>query len=143
MYKNLDKVVKIINQADEFDNISSCLSELTKFDCYSKRQNLGTEMVITVNRENHIIKDGPLFKIFIFYDFIYNYDDFEGPLEIFNSYLKYFNNEFNFLDLANEIDEIINIRKQYNMYNSKVDDICVKYAKQYFKDIHNLLLKLS
>ena len=143
MYKNLNKIVKVIDAIECLNEVDYMIAVLTSFDTNSKYDRSGRFMVIKADGKKIQISDGPLFKIFKYYCMLQNYDDFMGYLDLTKWYLNFFNNQFNFLDLANELGEVITIRKQYNAYNPEIDDWYLEAVKQYFKNLHNLLLELD
>lgn len=143
MYKNLSKIVKVIDAIESLNEVDYMLAVLTSFDTHSKYDRSGRFMVIRADDKEIQIKDGPLFKIFKYYSMVQDYDDFMGYLDLTKCYLNFFDNKFDFLDLSNEADEIINIRKQYKVYNPEIDDEYLEAVKQYFKDLHNLLTELD
>lgn len=109
----------------------------------SKYDRSNRSMIIKVDGKEISIDNGPLFKIFKYYCMVQNYDDFDNYLDLIKCYLNFFDNQFDLLDLSNEIDEIIDIRKQYNVYNPEVDDDHIKYIKLCFETIHMLLKMLD
>lgn len=143
MYKNLNKIVKVIDAIECLNEVDYMIAVLTSFDTNSKYDRSGRFMIIKANGKEIQISDGPLFKIFKYYCMLQDYDDFMGYLDLTKCYLDFFDNQFNFLDLANEIDEVINIRKKYNAYNSEIDDEYLENVKQYFKDLHILLKEID
>lgn len=143
MYKNLNKIVKVINAIECLNEVDYMIAVLTSFDTNSKYDRSGRFMTIKVNGKEIQISDGPLFKIFKYYCMLQDYDDFMGYLDLTKWYLNFFDNQFNFLDLSDELDEVITIRKQYNAYNPEIDDWYLEAVKQYFKNLHNLLLELD
>lgn len=143
MYKNLNKVTEIVNELNCVYDPIDYFRKLTYFSNYSNLNREDNEMIIYVNDGEKVkITEGPLFKIFKYYVLLQNYDDFESFLQLLWRFLENFNNEFNFKDLANEVDDVINIRKQYNVYNSE-DDEMIEYLKEYFNCIHFLLEELD
>lgn len=143
MYKNLNKIVKVIDAIECLNEVDYMIAVLTSFDTNSKYDRSGRFMTIKADGKEIQISDGPLFKIFKYYCMLQDYDDFMGYLDLTKWYLNFFNNQFNFLDLANKLDEVITIRKQYNAYNPEIDNLYLEAVKQYFKDLHNLLLELD
>lgn len=142
-YKNLVKIVNVIDAIESLNEVDYMISVLTSFDTNSEYSRSSRSMVIKTNGKEVEINDGPLFKIFKYCRMVQNYDDFCGYLDIIKCYLNFFENKFNFLDLSNEVDEIINIRKQYKVYNPEIDDEYVQYIKIYFEAIHMLLKELD
>ena len=142
-YKNLIKVVEVIDAIESLQEVDYMISVLTSFDTNSKYDRSGRFVIIKVDGKEIKIDNGPLFKIFKYYCMLQNYDDFMGYLDLTNCYLNFFDNKFNFLDLSNEVDEIVNIRKQYNAYNPEIDDEYAQYVKIYFEAIHMLLKMLD
>ena len=140
MYKNLNKIVKVIDAIECLNEVDYMIAVLTSFDINSKYDRSGRFMIIKANGKEIQISDGPLFKN---YCMLQDYDDFMGYLDLTKWYLNFFDNQFNFLNLANELDEVIIIRKQYNAYNSEIDDWYLEAVKKYFKNLHNLLLELD
>lgn len=143
MYKNLSKIVKVINAIESLNEVDYMIAVLTSFDINSKYDRSGRSMIIKTNGKEIQINNGPLFKIFKYYRMLQDYDDFMGYLHLTKCYLDFFDNQFNFLDLANEINEVIDIRKKYNAYNSEIDDEYLEDVKQYFKDLHMLLKEVD
>lgn len=143
MYKNLNKVIEVVGRLNCLYDHIDYFRRLTYFDNYSDLNREDNEMILYVNGDEQVkINEGPLFKIFRYYVLLQNYDDFESFLQLLWRFLENFNNEFNFKDLANEVDDIVDIRKQYNVYNSE-DDEMIKYLKEYFNCIHFLLEELD
>lgn len=142
-YRNLIKVVNIIDAIESLNEFDHIIAVLTSFDMSSKYDRSNRSMIIKVDGKEISINNGPLFKIFKYYCMVQNYDDFDGYLDLIKCYLNFFDNQFDLLDLSNEIDEIIDIRKQYNVYNPEVDDDHIKYIKLCFETIHMLLKMLD
>lgn len=145
MYKNIQKIYEIIYNIDclicdnnEFFRDLIYINSESEYDKYQKK------VIIRLNDKEVIIEDGILLKLNKFYHMLMCLEngDFESNLQMLYWFLRNHDFKFNYLDLSQEIKDIIPIRKEYGVY-IKENDTSTAQLESYFKKIHYLLKDLD
>ena len=145
MYKNMKKIDEILGNIDclIFDK-NQYFEDLIFINDEFKYDHRKRELIVEFEDKKIIHKEGILFKLNMFYEMLYNLDsgDFDSDLQMLDCFLRNFYYKFNYNDLSKEVEDIIQIRKEYGVYTEE-DDASAAELQYYFKEIHYLLEELD